>query len=677
MKTGLALRRQRDITRHNKICLPSCVRNTRASVLGAFQRTCSICLLALVPFLRLQAQSTPAPRVPAGRQAVADTAALRAFFGEFFDKHVSTSDYPSAAAIVVKDGRVVFEKGYGYTNFEKTKLVTADKTVFFAASVSKLFVATAVMQLAEQGKVKLDANVDDYLRGFQLGNKYGKPVTLADLLTHTSGLDDHMLGAEIPITNPPVALGEYFSRNPPPRVRPPGQQINYSNHGMALAGYVVEAVSGVPFYEYVEKNIFAPLGMTHSTFRQPVPAPLRADIGLERFSKPRTLPYPVATLVSTVDDMGKFMLAHLETDTPGAPTILRSSTLADMHRQHFTAHPDMPGVAYGFFKIFDGGQRGLYHTGGRDHFSLLYLLPKEHLGVYLVMAGTEDESVLLPNMLGEFLKRFYGGREFQDSANHSSAQGSSTSRFAGTYRVNLVSRATVEKVGGMALEATVSKDDSSRLTLVIPGRAPHVLVLADSSPPLFRTDDGAYVTFLQREGVVTNMVVGGMLAGHLLDPTTFERIPWYLNGRLHLALLVGAFGLFVLFLAFAGATALRTRLRRPAAEPRTEQATRAKLAWRWAVCFTSCALLSPVSGLVMILLTKDHQLYSIPPILRVALGFLLLAAISGLALPAFALVAWRQRFWSVPRRLLFTVLAVAAAGMIPFMDYWNLLGYRF
>ena len=197
---------------------------------------------------------------------------VEAFFDSFFTQHVAKSEFPSATVVLVKDDHVLFEKGYGYTDFEKTKFVSANKTVFYAASVSKLFVATAIMQLAEQGKLNVNDDVNKYLTGFQLEDKFGKPVTIGNLLTHTGGLDEHLLGTEIPITAPPMPMGEYFAKYTPPRILPPGDQINYSNHGMALAGYSVEAVSGMLFYEYAEQNIFAPLEMRHSSFRQPVPA---------------------------------------------------------------------------------------------------------------------------------------------------------------------------------------------------------------------------------------------------------------------------------------------------------------------------------------------------------------------------------------------------------------------
>jgi CubicO group peptidase (beta-lactamase class C family) len=184
---------------------------------------------------------------------------LEAFFDPQFKALLAHAELPGAAIIVVRDDQVLFQKGYGFADYGRTKPVDPNKTVFYAASLSKLFVATAVMQLVEAGQLAVGDDVNKHLRGFRLANSFAAPVTIANLLTHTGGLDEHMLGTEVPALAPKVSLQEYFAHRTPPRILPPGDQINYSNHGMALAGYIVEEVSGQPFYDYVESHIFTPL----------------------------------------------------------------------------------------------------------------------------------------------------------------------------------------------------------------------------------------------------------------------------------------------------------------------------------------------------------------------------------------------------------------------------------
>ena len=185
-----------------------------------------------------------------------------------------------AVFLLVKDGRVFFARGYGYSDLMKRTAVDPAKTVFRVGSVSKLFTATAVLQLAERGEVDLHTDVNRYLKTFQLEENFPAPVTLANLLTHTGGFDDRAIGIAARNAQDQAPLGEYLARSMPPRVRPPGEMYNYSSHGIALAGYIVETVSGQPFGEYVEKNILEPLEMRQSSFsrcNQPSSPPRRGS----------------------------------------------------------------------------------------------------------------------------------------------------------------------------------------------------------------------------------------------------------------------------------------------------------------------------------------------------------------------------------------------------------------
>ena len=176
---------------------------------------------------------------------------------------------PGAAVAVVRDGRVDHLAGYGCANIERGVRVDPRTTVFHIASVSKPFVALAALQLAERGVVDLHADVNRYLRGMQVPAGWGKPVTLHDLLTHTAGFEESVVGyaARTPADVRP--LGEFLAAKLPRRGWPPGDVTAYSNYGYALAGYVVESAAHVPFADYVNNEILQPLGMTRSTFAQP------------------------------------------------------------------------------------------------------------------------------------------------------------------------------------------------------------------------------------------------------------------------------------------------------------------------------------------------------------------------------------------------------------------------
>lgn len=190
---------------------------------------------------------------------------------EFLDTALprQMEDEHIAGAAVARDGALLTARGYGYADVEQKQSVVADQTIFLTGSTGKLFTWTAVMQLVEQGKLDLDADVNTYL-DFQIPATYPAPIRLKHLMSHSAGFEDR---AFIFARDPGelLPLGPYLARNTPTRVRPPGVLSAYSNYGAALAGYIVECVAQKPFAHYMAEHIFAPLQMRHSSFEQPLP----------------------------------------------------------------------------------------------------------------------------------------------------------------------------------------------------------------------------------------------------------------------------------------------------------------------------------------------------------------------------------------------------------------------
>ena len=206
-----------------------------------------------------------------------DSADVESFIDKMIQEKMKEQQIPNATVSVVRNGKVIFEKGYGYANLEDQTRIEAEKTMFRMGSVSKLFTWTAVMQLVERGMLDLDTDVNEYL-DFEIPSKLEEsdqgdtePITLHHLMTHTPGFEDYADSIFRLSADKKPSLDEYVRQYMPARVFPPGEVMAYSNYGTALAGYVVEQVSGMPFPEYVEKNVYQPLGMKHSTFRQPIP----------------------------------------------------------------------------------------------------------------------------------------------------------------------------------------------------------------------------------------------------------------------------------------------------------------------------------------------------------------------------------------------------------------------
>jgi CubicO group peptidase (beta-lactamase class C family) len=179
------------------------------------------------------------------------------------------------AVSVVKDGKLFFAKGYGYADLENNIRVDPEATLFKLGSLTKLFTWTAVMQLAEQGKLDLDADVNTYL-DFRIPDTYPQPITLKHLMAHTSGFED--LHAEMVTLAEENLLPprEWLASHIPARVRPPGEVAAYSNYGAALAGYIVARVSGQSYSQYVQEHILDPLGMEGTTALWPTPPELLA-----------------------------------------------------------------------------------------------------------------------------------------------------------------------------------------------------------------------------------------------------------------------------------------------------------------------------------------------------------------------------------------------------------------
>ena len=246
---------------------------------------------------------------------------------------LDNGDIAGAVVVVVKDGQVLLQKGYGYADLEKRTPVDPAGTLFRPGSVSKLFTWTAVMQLVEQGKLDLDADVNQYI-DFKIPSRDGKPTTLRQVMTHTTGLEEQIRGLITSNKDEIVPLDAALKRWTPQRIHAPGATPAYSNYATALAGYIVQRVSGEPFDAYIARHIFKPLGMAHSSFSQPLPPALLAKMskGYAKASEAEAKDYefislaPAGSLAATGADMGRFMIAHLQDGAYGNARILRPET---------------------------------------------------------------------------------------------------------------------------------------------------------------------------------------------------------------------------------------------------------------------------------------------------------------------------------------------------------------
>jgi CubicO group peptidase (beta-lactamase class C family) len=335
-----------------------------------------------------------------------------AWLDGFMPYALKAGGIPGAVVVVVKDGQPLTMRGFGYSNVKTGKPVDPNLTLFRPGSVSKLFTWTAVMQQVQAGKINLDADVNTYL-DFKIPPLDGKPITMRNLMTHTPGFAETAKYL-IKYDTKPDALGKVLSRYVPDRIYAPGTMPAYSNYGASVAGYIVQRVSGEEFNSYIQRHIFNPLGMTHSTFQQPLP-PNLAPLVSKAYEYPsdEAKPYeviplaPAGALAASGADMGKFMIAHLANGGP----LLNPATAQLMHGRQWNAYSALPGMALGFYHEDRNGLNIVGHGGDTIFMhSDLHLFLDKNVGLFVSMNSAGKNSAVHPlreQLFEDFTDRYF------------------------------------------------------------------------------------------------------------------------------------------------------------------------------------------------------------------------------------------------------------------------------
>jgi CubicO group peptidase (beta-lactamase class C family) len=357
--------------------------------------TAGIALAHTWTLAQAQAASVPTSQAPVSLQPSVATAPelnradVEAWLDGFLPYAFDQADIAGGVVVVVKDGQILLQKGYGYADVEHGTPVDPERTLFRPGSVGKLFTWTAVMQLVEQGKLDLDRDINGYL-DFTISPRFGKPITMRHLMTHTPGFEERYRGLLGFDPQALVPLETYVKTLQPSRIFAPGEVFAYSNYGVTLAGYIVQRLSGESFDDYIDRHIFMPLGMHHATFRQPLPERLAADMSKGyKLASGAAQPYelfgvaPAGSAAVAGADMARFMIAHLRAEAGEATNMLGPDAARLMHRTAFQAIPPLNGIALGFFDFSRNGRRILRHGGKTPAFqSDLILLMDEGVGVF-------------------------------------------------------------------------------------------------------------------------------------------------------------------------------------------------------------------------------------------------------------------------------------------------------
>jgi CubicO group peptidase (beta-lactamase class C family) len=388
---------------------------------------------------------------------------VEAFLDGIVPLQLSRNDIAGATVAVVKDGKLLFAKGYGFADVQNKKPVSPQETLFRPGSISKLFTWTAIMQLYEQGKLDLDHDINEYL-DFKIPDAFGKPITLKNVMTHTPGFEEQIKDL---FDTKPVSpnLGQYLKTHIPARIYPPGTVPAYSNYATAVAGYIVERVSGRPFEQYVAENIMRPLKMTHSTFSQPLPqelAPLMSGgyrLGSDSAGPFEIVnPFPAGSLSSTASDMAQFMMAHLQDGQLGDARILKPETARLMHSRLFGLDDGANAMCYGFYEETRNGHRIIGHGGDTVFFhSDLHLVLDQNVGFFVSYNSAGNSSGLgdspRANVWESFLDRYY---PYTVPATTSASAKDDAKAAAGTYVLSRKSEYSFLKVASILQQFSVS-----------------------------------------------------------------------------------------------------------------------------------------------------------------------------------------------------------------------------
>ncbi len=627
------------------------------------------------------AAPTNAPVQPATAQhpAAALTAEdLNAWLDGYLPYALHTADIAGAVVAVVKDGQILTERGYGYADVAARAPVDPKLTLFRPGSVSKLVTWTAVMQLVEQGKIDLDADVNRYL-DFKIPPRDGQPVTMRNLMQHVAGFEEQAKGI---ISEDPKAPGfeALLKQWVPQRVFAPGSTPAYSNYGASLAGYMVQRVSGESFDTYVEKHIFQPLDMQHSSFRQPLPADLAPLMskGYQLASEaahPFEIigPAPAGAMSSPAEDMAHFMIAHLQNGEYHGSRILSAATAEMMHNSPLTLLPPLNRMELGFFETNINDREVIGHLGDTDYFhTSLHLFLKEGVGFYVSFnsAGKDGAAHSLRTALfDDFADRYFPAPEAPAQVDAKTAA-AHAAMLVGHWVNSRGSQSNFLAAVGFIGQTKVSLGPKGELVVPFNGLNQKPLHWVEVAPFLWRDRDG-------HERLAAKVTNGKVVrfSIDLLSPfMVFERAPWYQDGAWLLPLLYASLGALALTALLWPVRALVRRHYkvRLALDP---AASRAFKLSRIAAVLILAGLGLWVFTVVRMVNDLNKLSASFDPVVHLAQAFGAIVFIGGFAAMLWNLVVvwtggrrWPARLWSV-------VLVLAAFVVLWIAFAFHLIGF--
>ncbi len=430
-----------------------------------------------------------------------------------------------AAIIYINNGQIAFSKGYGYADVKNKIKVDPEKTVFEYASISKTFTWTAIMQMVEQGKINLNDDISTYLpKDFMLQLqkklKYDKAIRVIDLMNHRAGFEDRYFSTDVTRQEDlSDSLKEALLVAMPQQVYEPDTVTSYSNYGAALAGYIVECITGQKLYDYLEEHVFGVLDMETATAN-----PRYDDISYIKDNKAigygegfsdngwaYVNTYPDGSINGTALDLAKYAKGYMQKD---CPVFEHQQTKQDLFATSHKATEYITGCAHGFWE-YDGAEKFYMHDGAQRGFVAICAFSKDSKDGLIVLSNNGSQVNMIYELLqlimgdgtkiqvepGKNLPSAYAldGMEFLDARRNYSDVTSFYSYLEGNTKVRTIDDQTIEYNG---------------LTYV--QTAPYFYELTDDKDNLIVKCVYSKINFLIQDGEITGLNMGGIAGGDYL-----------------------------------------------------------------------------------------------------------------------------------------------------------------
>ena len=448
---------------------------------------------------------------------IENQATLEAFVDGVMHASMRENHVAGAVVVVTTPDKVLLSKGYGYSDVDNAVSVSADKTLFRIGSVSKLFVWLPLMQLLDAGDIDLDADINSYMKSVQVPDAYNSPVTIKHLMTHTPGFEDHVIGLFGRNEDSMRPLAEILRDEMPTRVRAPGTYASYSNHGVGMAGMIIEDISGLAWPAYVDAHVLEPLGMHNTSAWQPLQAGIESQMSKgyaweagRYVEKPfEYVPLgPAGGISASGKDMAIFLRQFLNKGEVDGVRILSRDRSEQMQSVLHRAAGSTNGVLHGFYETSEHGQRIFGHGGDTLWFhSEFMVMPDAGLGFFISTNSAAGPSVR-SDFRSAFLDRYFPHEEKAGVSLKPEAR----ERLAGSYGMLRHAHDDLTKIAKLLSPVAVQPMGDGKLMLsgALTGEDP--LFFDEVETGVFSETSGRMrMTFdLSREGPATHIYIDSM-----------------------------------------------------------------------------------------------------------------------------------------------------------------------